>query len=126
MASASMFVAFLNEILSSIRAKDGHRITDLIQLDFENLDASRQKPYAALNAELNAKFPAGNDVGLVERCKQSLPQSELGGFHSAFSESLIQYFRYLRDFATANNQSKAQEIRHLTRSVINPRSMSAH
>ena len=115
MAGQSMLDSFLNEILNSLRAKDGHRITDLIQLDFESMDPSRQKPYADLNAELNQRFRQGNDAGLSKHCKDALPQDELGSFHSSFSESIIQYFRYLRDFATADNQSKAYEIRQLTR-----------
>lgn len=115
MASQSMLDAFLNEIITSIKAKDGHRITDLIQLDFENLDPSRQKPYADLNSELNNRFPRANDGGLSTRCKELLPQNILGSFHSSFTESLIQYFRYLRDFATIDNLTKALEIRRLTR-----------
>lgn len=115
MAGPSLLDVFLNEILASIKAKNGHRITDLIQLDFENLEPSRQKPYSDLNAELNSRFPRDNDAGLSARCKEVLPQNILGGFQSSFSESLIQYFRYLRDFTTADNLSKALEIRHLTR-----------
>lgn len=110
-----MLDEFLNAILNSIKAKDGHGITNLIQLDFENLEPSRQQSYADLNAELNNKFPRGNDAGLSARCKEALPQNILGGFHSSFSESLVQYFRYLRDFTSADNLSKALEIRQLTR-----------
>jgi hypothetical protein len=115
MAGQSMLNSFLTEIVNSLRAKDGHRITDLIQLDFENIEPSRQKPYADLNTELNAKYRRGSDSGLSKQCKDALAQDEFGSFHSAFTDSLIQYFRYLRDFTTADNQSKAFEIRQLTR-----------
>lgn len=114
-ASASVLDSFLTDIIASIRSKNGQRITDLIQLDFDSLPPARQKPYSDLNQELNQKYPPGNDGDLVARCKQPLSQDEFGIFSNSFSECIIQYFRYLRDFSTADNQTKATKIRQLTR-----------
>lgn len=117
-ATSRALDSFLAEIVSSVRNKNGERITELIQLDFDSLTPDRQKPYADLNQELNSNFPPTNDGGLVARCKNALPQDEFGTFSTTFSESIIQYFRYLRDFTTADNQAKASKIRQLTRSGL--------
>ena len=113
-AGASLLDSFLTEIVDSIRCKNGRRITDLIQLDFESLGPERQRSYSDLNRELQ-KYPPGNDGDLVARCKQPLSQDEFGIFSNSFSECIIQYFRYLRDFSTADNQTKATKVRQLTR-----------
>ncbi|KAJ9610757.1 hypothetical protein H2200_005534 [Cladophialophora chaetospira] len=110
--------SFLNEIVDSIRSKNGTRITDLFQLDFDSLTPARRKPYGDLNQELNQNYPPGNDGGLTTRCKQPFSQDEFGIFSNSFSECVIQYFRYLRDFATADNQSKATKIRQLTSQCV--------
>jgi hypothetical protein len=107
--------SFLTTIVGSVRARDGQRVTDLIQLDFESLAPAQQKPYADLNQELNQTFPPPRDEGLVEKCKSSISSDEFGSFSNSFSECVIQYFRYLRDFATIDNQTKATKIRRLTR-----------
>jgi hypothetical protein len=111
----SVLESFLTEILASLRSKNGHRITELIQLDFDSLPPSRQKPYADLNQELNTNYPPSNDGGLVVRCKNALSQDEFGTFSTAFSDSIVHYFRYLRDYSTADNPAKASKIRQLTR-----------
>jgi hypothetical protein len=115
-ANKSILDSFLTEIVSSIRSKNGQRIAELIQLDFDSLPPERQKPYAELNAELNTQYPASsNDSDLVTRCKSVLSQDEFGSFSSPFSDSIVHYFRYLRDFTTADNRAKALKIRQLTR-----------
>ncbi len=113
--STQVLDSFFSTIVESIRSKNGLRITELIQLDFASLPPARQKPYGDLNAELNQHYPAGNDEGLVARCRKEVSYDEFGPFSTSFSESIIQYFRYLRDFATADNQAKASKIRQLTR-----------
>ena len=115
MPPAGVLDSFLTEIVDSIRSKNGQRITDLIQLDFDSLTPERQTPYSNLNRELNSNFPLGSDGDLVSRCKRALSQDEFGIFSNSFSECIIQYFRYLRDFSTADNQTKATKIRQLTR-----------
>ncbi|EXJ88017.1 hypothetical protein A1O1_04944 [Capronia coronata CBS 617.96] len=117
-SNSSALDSFLTEIIASVRGKNGGRITELIQLDFDSLTPDRQKPYADLNQELNRNFPPANDGGLVSRCRNALPQDEFGTFSTTFSESIIQYFRYLRDFTTADNQSKASKIRQLTSQCV--------
>ncbi|KAJ4522111.1 hypothetical protein HRR81_001543 [Exophiala dermatitidis] len=113
--NTSALDSFLAEIINSVRNKNGARITELIQLDFDSLAPERQKAYGDLNQQLNRQFPPTNDGELVARCKNALPQDEFGTFSTTFSESIIQYFRYLRDFTTADNQAKASKIRQLTR-----------
>ena len=113
--NSSVLESFNAEIVNCVRNKGGQRITDLIQLDFDSLPPNRQKPYAELNQELNQKFPPGNDAGFVSKYKQFFSQDEFGIFSISFSECIIQYFRYLRDFSTADNQTKAIKIRQLTR-----------
>ncbi|ETI25477.1 hypothetical protein G647_02250 [Cladophialophora carrionii CBS 160.54] len=117
-ANASVLDSFLTEIVDSVRHKTAQRITDLIQLDFDALSPERRKPYSDLNQELNQRYPPGSDGPLVARCKQSLPQEEFGVFSNSFSECVIQYFRYLRDFSTADNQTKATKIRQLTSQCV--------
>lgn len=115
-ANKSILDSFLTDIVSSIRSKNGQRIAELIQVDFDSLPPERQKPYAELNAELNTQYPASsNDSQLVTRCKNVLSQDEFGSFSSPFSDSIVHYFRYLRDFTTADNRAKALKIRQLTR-----------
>jgi len=114
----SLLDSFLTEIVTSLRSKNGVRISELIQLDFEGLSTERQQPYADLNGELNSNYARGNDAELVQQCKRAIAQHEFGSFATAFSESILLYFRYLRDFTTADNQAKASEIRQLTRCVL--------
>ncbi|KIW66097.1 hypothetical protein PV04_08301 [Phialophora macrospora] len=116
--NASVLDSFLTEIVDSVRNKTAQRITDLIQLDFDALSPDRRKPYSDLNQELNQKYPPGGDGGLVARCKQSLSQEEFGVFSNSFTECIIQYFRYLRDFSRADNQTKATKIRQLTSQCV--------
>jgi hypothetical protein len=52
-----------------------------------------------------------------------LSQEEFGVFSNSFSECVIQYFRYLRDFSRADNQTKATKIRQLTRYAGHPRAL---
>ncbi|OQU99458.1 hypothetical protein CLAIMM_05089 [Cladophialophora immunda] len=117
-ARVSLLNSFLTEIVDSIRTKNGQRITDLIQLDFDSLSPERQKPYADLNQELNRAHPPERDGELVARCKQTVSQDEFGAFSTSFSECIIQYFRYLRDFTSADNQAKATKIRQLTSQCV--------
>ncbi|OAP56455.1 hypothetical protein AYL99_09634 [Fonsecaea erecta] len=117
-ARVSLLNSFLTEIVDSIRNKNGQRITDLIQLDFDRLSPERQKPYSDLNQELNRDHPPERDGELVARCKQTVSQDEFGSFSTSFSECIIQYFRYLRDFTSADNQAKATKIRQLTSQCV--------
>ncbi|KAL6247026.1 hypothetical protein RBB50_006333 [Rhinocladiella similis] len=110
--------SFLTVIIDSIRSKNGQRITELIQLDFGSLPPERQKPYADLNAELNRSYPREKDGELSARCQRELSQDELGLFSITFSDSIVQYFRYLRDFTTADNHAKASKIRQLTSQCV--------
>ncbi|KIW80692.1 hypothetical protein Z517_07308 [Fonsecaea pedrosoi CBS 271.37] len=117
-AHVSLLSSFLTDIVDSIRTKNGQRITDLIQLDFDSLSPERQKPYSDLNQELNRVHPPERDGELVARCKQTVSQDEFGSFSTSFSECIIQYFRYLRDFTSADNQAKATKIRQLTSQCV--------
>ncbi|KIX99710.1 uncharacterized protein Z520_04346 [Fonsecaea multimorphosa CBS 102226] len=117
-AQVSLLNSFLTEIVDSIRSKNGQRITDLIQLDFDSLSPERQKPYSELNQELNRAHPPERDGDLVARCKQTVSPDEFGSFSTSFSECIIQYFRYLRDFTSADNQAKATKIRQLTSQCV--------
>ncbi|KIW93844.1 uncharacterized protein Z519_05159 [Cladophialophora bantiana CBS 173.52] len=117
-AHVSLLNSFLTEIVDSIRTKNGQRITDLIQLDFDSLGPERQKPYSDLNQELNRDHPPQRDGELVARCKQTVSQDEFGTFSTSFCECIIQYFRYLRDFTSADNQAKATKIRQLTSQCV--------
>lgn len=107
--------SFLTEIVTCVQRKNGGGITDLIQLDFDSLPPDRQKPYADLNQELNRIYPSSNDEGLVTRCKAVVSPDEFGTFSTPFSDAIIHYFRYLRDFTTADDRQKAGKIRQLTR-----------
>jgi hypothetical protein len=115
----SVLDQFLSDITSSLRNKNGSRIAELIHLDVERLPPERQKPYVELNQQLKAQFPRSQDGRLdgrlLERCRAAVPQDEFGSFSTSFSESIVRYFRYLRDVDTADNLSKAGEIRQLTR-----------
>ena len=111
----SLLNTFLTDITVSLRSKNGQRITELIYLDVESLPRDRQQPYVQLNAELNSQFPKGNDSAMSERCRAAVPDEEFSTFTSPFSECLVRYFRYLRDFTSSDNLSRALEIRNLTR-----------
>jgi hypothetical protein len=117
----SVLDAFLSEIAQSLRSKNGSRIAELIHLDVESLPPDRQQPYVQLNQQLKAQYPASQDGRLdgrlLERCKAAVPEKEFSGFSNSFPECLARYFRYLRGVDTADNLSKALEIRQLTRSV---------
>ncbi|ETN41401.1 uncharacterized protein HMPREF1541_03336 [Cyphellophora europaea CBS 101466] len=110
--------SFLEEIHNSLHDKNGQRIADLIHLDVESLPPQRQQPYVQLNAELNSQWPASSDAQLLQRCKQEFSQEEFGTFSSSFSDSIARYFRYLRDILTADNLTKALEIRQLTSQCV--------
>lgn len=117
----SVLDQFLSEITQSLRNKNGTRIAELIHLDVESLPPDRQQPYVQLNQQLKAQYPSGQggrlDGRLLERCKAAVPETEFGSFSTSFSESIARYFRYLRGVDTADNLSKALEIRQLTRLV---------
>ena len=110
-----MLDQFLTEITQSLRSRNGSRIAELIHLDVESLPPDRQQPYVQLNQQLKSQYPRGRDGGILERCRAAVPQDEFGSFSTSFSESIARYFRYLRDVDTADNLSKALEIRQLTR-----------
>lgn len=116
-ANTPVLDSFLTVIIDSIRSKNGQRITELIQLDIGSLPPERQKPYADLNSELNRNYPPEKDGELSARCHRDLSQDEFGLFSITFSDSIVHYFRYLRDFTTADNHAKASKIRQLTRYV---------
>ena len=111
----SVLDQFLSGITQSLRGRNGSRIAELIHLDVESLPPDRQQPYIQLNQQLQSQFPTGQDGRLVERCRTAVPQEEFGSFSTSFSESIFRYFRYLRGVDTADNLSKALEIRQLTR-----------
>jgi hypothetical protein len=111
----SLLDQFLSEIAQCLQSKNGPRIAELIHLDVERLPPDRQKPYVQLNQQLNSQYPRGDDGGLLDRCRRAVPQDEFGSFSTSFSESIARYFRYLRDVNSADNLSKALEIRALTR-----------
>jgi hypothetical protein len=115
----SVLDQFLSEITQSLRSKNGQRIAELIHLDVERLPQERQQPYVQLNQQLKQQYPGGHDGRLenrlLERCRSAVPQDEFDSFSTSFSESIARYFRYLRDVDTADNLSKAGDIRQLTR-----------
>ena len=111
----SILDQFLFGITQSLRGRNGSRIAELIHLDVESLPPDRQQPYVQLNQQLKSQYPASQDGRLLERCKAAVPQDQFGSFSNAFSESIARYFRYLRGVDTADNLSKALEIRQLTR-----------
>lgn len=111
----SVLDQFLSGITQSLRVRNGSRIAELIYLDVESLPPDRQQPYGQLNQQLKSQFPASQDGRLLERCRIAVPQDEFSSFATSFSESIARYFRYLRGVDTADNLSKALEIRQLTR-----------
>ncbi|KIW46929.1 uncharacterized protein PV06_02549 [Exophiala oligosperma] len=117
-ANTPVLDSFLTVIIDSIRSKNGQRITELIQLDIGSLPPERQKPYADLNSELNRNYPPEKDGELSARCHRDLSQDEFGLFSITFSDSIVHYFRYLRDFTTADNHAKASKIRQLTSQCV--------
>lgn len=110
--------SFLDEIHKSLKTKDGQRIADLIHLDVESLPSDRQRPYVQLNSELASQYPTSNDAALLQRCRAVITPEEFGTFSTSFSESISQYFAYLRDIGTADNLTKALEIRQLTSQCV--------
>lgn len=110
--------SFLSEIHNSLYEKNGQRIADLIHLDLDSLPPERQRPYVQLNAELSSQYPAANDAALLQRCKSEFSQEEFGTFSTSFSDSIARYFRYVRDIMTADNLTKALEIRQLTSQCV--------
>ncbi len=111
----SVLDQFLSGITQSLRGRSGSRIAELIHLDVESLPPDRQEPYVQLNQQLKSQYPPGQDGHLLDRCRAAVPQEDFGGFSTSFSESIARYFRYLRGVDTADNLSKALEIRQLTR-----------
>jgi nuclear mRNA export protein PCID2/THP1 len=109
---------FLTEINAALRDKNGERIADLIHLDVESLPPDRQQPYVSLNAELTKQWPASNNAMLLQRCRSEFTPEEFGTFSASFSDSIARYFRYLRDILTADNLTKALEIRQLTSQCV--------
>lgn len=114
---ASKLNEFLTHILKCLRQKDGQQLTTTIVLDFTSLPPESQQPYSILHDELNSHFPRGGDEALATKVRQTISSDEFGGFHSSFTESIIQYFRYLRDFSATDDLEKAKSIRQLTRYV---------
>lgn len=106
---------FLSGITESLKGRNGSRIAELIHIDVEGLPPDRQQPYVQLNQQLKSQYPASQDGRLLERCKTAVPQDDFGSFANSFSECIARYFRYLRGVDTADNLSKALEIRQLTR-----------
>ncbi|RMZ75143.1 hypothetical protein DV738_g5642, partial [Chaetothyriales sp. CBS 135597] len=114
----SLLATFLSDITTSLRNKNGHRVAELIHLDVERLPPDRQQPYVLLNAELNSQYPKHNDEALSERCRSAVPDGEFSTFTAPFSECLVRYFRYLRDFTSSDNLTRALEIRSLTSQCV--------
>lgn len=109
--------AFLGQILHSVSQRDGQRLIGFIVLDFDSLPEDRRQPYGDLHNELNQRYPAIKDAALSTKVKQALPADQLLSCHSAFTESIIQYFRYVRDYVNDSALLKARKIEKLTRSV---------
>ncbi|RMZ75336.1 hypothetical protein DV737_g5356, partial [Chaetothyriales sp. CBS 132003] len=116
--SMSLLATFLSDITASLRSKNGHRVAELIHLDVERLPPDRQRPYVQLNTELNSQYPKDNDEALLERCRSAVPDDEFTTFTPPFSECLVRYFRYLRDFTSSENLTRALEIRSLTSQCV--------
>jgi hypothetical protein len=114
-SASSGLNSFISEITNSVRNKNGQVITNLIQIDLDSLPPQRQQSYLSIHNELKRDFPASNDQGLVTKCKEAVSQDEFSFFSHSFSECLVQYFRYLRDFPSLDNLKKATQIRQLTR-----------
>jgi len=109
--------AFLGQILHSVSQRDGQRLTSFIILDFDSLPEDRRQPYGDLHNELNQRYPATKDAALSTKVRQALPPDQLLSCHSAFTESIVQYFRYVRDYVNDSALLKARKIEKLTRSV---------
>ncbi|RMZ87576.1 hypothetical protein DV736_g5193, partial [Chaetothyriales sp. CBS 134916] len=116
--STSLLTTFLSDITASLKNKNGQRIAELIHLDVERLQPDRQRPYVELNAELNSQYPKDSDEDLSERCRSAVPVDEFNTFTAPFSECLVKYFRYLRDFTSSDNLTRALEIRSLTSQCV--------
>ena len=114
---SSVVDAFLGQILHSVSSRDGQRLTSFIVLDFDSLPAERRQPYGDLHIEVNQRYPTTKDAALSAKVKQALPADQLSSCHSAFTESIIQYFRYVRDYVNDSALLKARKIEKLTRSV---------
>lgn len=107
--------SFLSQILRNVERHNGRQIASLFILDFDSLAPAQQKPYADLHSELNARYPAGKDAALSTKIKTTLSSDVLRSIHSAFCEAVIQYFRYVRDYAGDSGLSKARKIERLTK-----------
>jgi nuclear mRNA export protein PCID2/THP1 len=110
--------SFLDDIVTSLRNKNGQRITDLIHLDVESLPPQKAAPYVQLNSELNSQYPRSREGELLQRCRAAVTPEEFGTFSTPFCESIRRYFSYLRDVQTADNLAKALEIRQLTSQCV--------
>jgi len=107
--------AFLGQILQSVSQRDGQRLTSCIVLDFDSLPEDRRRPYGDLHNELNQLYPSSKDSVLSNKVKQALPTDQLMSCHTAFTESITQYFRYVRDYVNDSALLKARKIEKLTR-----------
>jgi nuclear mRNA export protein PCID2/THP1 len=110
--------SFLDDIVTSLRNKNGQRIADLIHLDVESLPPQKAAPYVQLNSELNSQYPKSKEGALLQRCRAGVTPEEFGTFSTPFCESIRRYFSYLRDVQTADNLTKALEIRQLTSQCV--------
>lgn len=112
---SSTIDSFLGQILQSVNQRDGQRLTSFIILDFDSLSADRRQPYGDLHTELNQRYPVTKDAALSTKVKQALPADQLLSCHAAFTESIVQYFRYVRDYVNDSALLKARKIEKLTR-----------
>lgn len=112
-----MIDTFLHLTLQSISNRDAQRLLEFIVLNFDAIPEDKRQPFQNLHVELNNQYPPNSDSALPERVKKSLTQSVLSGCHAPFSELIVIYFRYVRDFPGDSPLIKAKKIEKLTRYV---------
>jgi len=110
----------LQLVLSCLQQKDGNRLKQSFPLDLDNVPANSRQAFEQLHQELNSNFPAGNNASLATKVKQFMPSNQLDTFHGPFTDSVIQYLKYLRDYLSNDNLAKAESIEKLVTYVRSP------
>lgn len=123
----SMIDSFLHLIQKSISDRNASKLLEFIVLNFDSIPADRRGSFQNLHQELNNQYPVSkSDSALSDRVKKSLTRNVLGGCHSGFSELIVIYFRYVRDFPGDSPLVKAKKIEKLTRYVCIPSNSQSH
>lgn len=111
--------AHLQQILNCIQQKDGNRLKLFFVLDLDNVQPEYREAYNQLYQDLNNTYPTSKNAALSTKVKQFMPSDALGSFHTSFTDSIVLYLRYLRDYLSNDNLTKAESIERLVKYVRN-------